>query len=131
MYKRQGCKHTKYFYPSPDKLKHKEVARLARTQLILLIQIATGQNKLNYLTHKTNPLVTDLCRFCEEEEETFIHPLSECPVFITDRLNIFNEWAFKDIAVWKPQQILKFAKIPIIFDALTEEADYDRERGVL
>ena len=38
---------------------------------------------------------------------------------------------FNDIGEWKPQQLLKFAKIPIIFESLTEEDDYDRERGVL
>ena len=125
-----GCKHTKYFYPSPSKTKHKETNRLARSQLNLLIQITTGQNKLNYLTHKINPLVSELCRYCEEEDETYIHLLSECPVFIQDRLDIFNLRAFNELSEWKPEQLIKFAKIPIIYEALTEDADYGRERGV-
>ena len=76
-----GCRQTKYFFPAPSSTKYKQTSRLARTQLMLLIQIVTGQNKLNYLSHKINPNISELCRFCEEEPETFIHILSECPVF--------------------------------------------------
>ena len=40
-----------------------------------LIELITGQNNLNYVQSKNNPgYISELCRYCEEEEETFAHP---------------------------------------------------------
>ena len=91
---------------------------------MLLVQIITGQNKLNYLSHKINPNISELCRFCEEEQETSIHILSECPVFTELRVETFQLRAFDTLKTWKPHQLLKFAKIPEIYEALTDEVDY-------
>ena len=122
--KQPGCRQTKYFYPRPSKLIYKQTSKLARSQLILLIQTITGQNKLNYLSHKINPAISELCRFCEEECETFIHFISECPVFIQLRLEVFSTRAFTNLTAWKPYQLLKFAQHPQIFEALTSDVEY-------
>ena len=46
------------------------------------IECTTGHNNLNYLQSKICPEdVSELCRFCEEEPETFDHLLNECPCF--------------------------------------------------
>ena len=89
-----------------------------------LIQIITGQNNLNYLTHKINPNISDQCRFCEEEEETFIHLLNECPVFHSHRLTLLKGSQVVSTSDWNPFIIIKFANIPEIkhaLDAMTEE----------
>ena len=122
--KQPGWRQTKYFYPSPSKLLYKSTSKLARSQLTLLIQTITGQNKLNYLSHKINPQISELCRFCEEESETFIHLISECPVFINLRLEVFHTRAFESLTDWKPHQLLKFAHHPQIFEALTTDVEY-------
>ena len=119
-----GCRQTKFFYPGPSKQQYLQTSRLARMQLMLLIQIITGQNKLNYLTSKINKYQSELCRFCEEESETFIHILSECPVFINLRQEIFGQRAFTQLDTWKPCQLLKFAQQPQIYEALTEDVEY-------
>ena len=49
-----------------------------------LIELITGHSNLNYVQHKIDPVnVSPLCRFCEEEDETFAHLLNECPCFIS------------------------------------------------
>ena len=103
---------------------YKRTCKLARSQLTLIIQTITGQNKLNYLSHKINPHISELCRFCEEEEETFIHLISECPVFTELRLEVFKRRAFTSLEEWKPHQLLKFAQHPQIYAALTSDVEY-------
>lgn len=101
----------------------KYVRQLARTDLSLLIQGITGQNNLNYLNNLITPQISPLCRFCEEEDETFEHILTDCPVFYIQRIKNFK---FKPILQsWTPGKLIQFIKTPDILDAfntnLTEE----------
>ena len=99
---------------------HKETTKLSRSTLSTLIKIITGQNNLNYLTNIIHPEHTDQCRFCKEEEETFIHLLNECPVFREERLTLPKESVVVDTVDWKPQTVIKFARHPDIEEALTK-----------
>ena len=94
--------------------------RLSRSNLSVLIQIVTGQNSLNYLTSKIVPEHTDQCRFCEEEEETFMHLLNECPVFHTLRQDLLSGQPINNTLDWKPKTIIKFAHNHQIMEALME-----------
>ena len=68
------CRQTKNFFPSPDINKSKTILKLSTTNMKLLIEAFTGQNNLNYLQNIISPHeVSSLCRFCEEDNETFIH----------------------------------------------------------
>ena len=78
------CRLSKNFLPYPDKNKSKELLNLSRSQMRRLLELITGQNNLNYVQSKIYPgEVSELCRFCEEEEETFEHLINEWPCFIT------------------------------------------------
>ena len=67
------CQQSKNFLPKPDRNKKNEVLKLGRCRL-RLIEIITGHNNLNYLQSKIYPNnVSELCRFCEKEDETFEH----------------------------------------------------------
>ena len=62
-----------------------------------LLELITGQNNLNYVQSKIYPgEISELCRFCEEEEETFEHLINECPCFITYRRDILKNRPIKD-----------------------------------
>ena len=63
---------------------------------------------------------TDQCRFCEEEDKTFIHLLNECPVFNTLRQELLQGEAISNTTEWKPKTVIKFAKKPQIMEALME-----------
>ena len=59
-----------------------------------------------------------LCRFCEEEDETFPHLLLECPCFQETRSEIILT-RNTQIEDWEVKNILKMANIPAIKDALS------------
>ena len=110
--KLQQCRQTKNFYPTPSIKLHKLVNKLSRSDL--------SQNSLNYTTSKIIPNYTDQCRFCEEEEETFIHLINECPVFHELRQELLFGATIQNTCDWKPKQVLQFAKNPQIMEALLE-----------
>ena len=84
------CRLSKNFLPFPCKRKRKDILKLSRSQIRRLLELITDQNNLNYVQSKIHPgTISELCRFCEEEDETFAHLLNECPCFLTDRRNIF------------------------------------------
>ena len=74
-----SCRLSKNFLLYPSKNKSKDILKLSRSQMRRLIELITGQNNLNYIQSKVNPDLSEMCRFCEEEEETFAHLLNECP----------------------------------------------------
>ena len=111
------CRQTKNFFPEPSNKLYKQTAQLSRSSLSLLIKIITGQNNLNYLTNIIYPNLSELCRLCEEEEETFIHLLNECPVFYKHRFDLLNGLQIVGTLDWKPQTLIKFVQHP-----QTEEA---------
>ena len=44
-----------------------------------LVEIVTGHNNLSYFPFEVDPDVNPLCRFWEEENETFHHYITDCP----------------------------------------------------
>ena len=78
----------------------------------------TGQNNLNYVQSKIHPgIISELCRFCEEEDETFAHLLNECPCFLAARRDILRNVPVINTVKWKPQALLAFSNIESIDDA--------------
>ena len=109
------CRLSKNFLPYPDKNKSKEILKLSRSQMRRLLELITGQNNLNYVQSKIYPnLISELCRFCEEEEETFAHLINECPCFNTYRREILNKKPIIKTLKWKPKTLLDFSYIPAI-----------------
>ena len=98
-----SCRQSKKFLPKPDKNKKNEVFKLGRCRLRRLIELITGHNNLNYLQSKIYPQdVSEMCRFCEEEEETFEHLLNECPCFLLDRRDILYNNPIINTLEWNP-----------------------------
>ena len=84
-----------------------------------LIELITGHNNLNYLQSKIYPEdVSELCRFCEEEDETFEHLLNECPCFLIARREILMNAPIIKTLDWKPETLIQFSNIPSIETAL-------------
>ena len=72
-------KHSKRFIDGPDKNKAKGILRLSRSILTLLIRAITNHNFLGSHKKKVDPNISTCCRFCEEDKETFMHLLTDCP----------------------------------------------------
>ena len=74
-----------------------------------LVDIITGHNKLSYFQFKVDPDVNPLCRFCEEQNETFHHFITDCPRLRQFRLDTVGD---NDRNTWKSAQLLNFSYIP-------------------
>ena len=72
-------KHSKLFLSKPDTNRAKRILQLPRLKLIIFVEIITGHNNLSYFQFKVDPDFNPLCRFCEEENETFLHFITNCP----------------------------------------------------
>ena len=92
---------------------------LSRKNMTTWIEIITGQNNLNYVQSKIYN-IDPICRFCNEEDETFIHLLNECPCFREIRCEILLSRATA-IEDWTMENILKFANLKQIKYALSYE----------
>ena len=113
------CRLSKNFLPKPSKAKSKEILQLSRSQMRRLIEIITGQNNLNFIQSKVSDgLISELCRFCEEEDETFEHLLNECPCFNSYRRDILGGKPIIRTLDWKAQTLIEFSYIPAIDQAL-------------
>ena len=58
---------------STDYKHSKKILKLPRLKMKRLVEITTGHNNLSYFQLKVDPEVILLCRFCEEQNETFHH----------------------------------------------------------
>ena len=100
------CRMTKIFFPNPDKNKTKKLLKHGRAYLRRIIECTTGHNNLHYLQSKIYPEdVSELCRFCEEEKETFDHLLNECPCFQQARFDILHNQPIINTLNWNSEDI--------------------------
>ena len=113
-------KHSKKFLDSPNTIRAKKVLQLPRLKMKRLVEIITGHNNLSYFQFKVDPDVNPVCRFCEEENETFHHFITDCPRLRQLRTNTLGQFNHKD---WKINQLIQFSFIPEINDYL-ERKDY-------
>ena len=108
--------------PYPDRNKSKQILGLSRGQMRRLLELITGQSNLNYVQNKIYPEeISPLCRFCEEEDETFAHLLNECPCFNTYRREILLNQSVISTLNWRAKTLLQFSYIPQIDKALAWE----------
>ena len=103
--------HTKLFYPKPSVKMSKYLRNLSRENTSLLVQIITGHcNMLYHSRHyKSSDEENTMCRLCEEDEEKPWHILTDCPVLMQRRTNIFGTPLFLTNNVsWSPGQLRTF-----------------------
>ena len=113
-------KHSKKFLDRSNSNSARKILKLPRLKVKQLVEIITGHNNLSYFQFKADPDVNALCRFCEEQNETFHHYIIDCPrlrQFRTDTMGNYNS------RNWKTSQLLNFSYIAEINDYL-ERKDY-------
>lgn len=82
--------------------------------------IITGHNNLSCFQFKIDPDVNPMCRFFEEEIETFHHFITTCPRLRQLRQNNIRHYETYD---WKINEMLTFSQTREINDYL-EKKDY-------
>ena len=102
----------------------KQILKLSRPDLKLLIEIITGHNNLRTFSTKIQTLTNTHCRFCNLAPETVIHMITECTNFKTERqklkLNKFNpQLSTTQSLTWSIPLTLEFFKTPAIHNIIT------------
>ena len=77
---------------------------------------------MNYFGSKVDKDLDPLCRFCGEDDETYWHLATDCPVFRMERDECFQGWSIEN-GVWKSEELINFADIPKISKALEGYGD--------
>ena len=109
---------SKLFYTKPNSNQAKYVLKLGRLELSRYIKLITGHNALFYFKNKIDPQINAVCRFCLEEDESFYHLLTECPVHRQSRVDIFLDKLPDTDKNWSVRNILDFSNSPGIREAI-------------
>ena len=101
-------KHSKKFLKKPDPILAKKILELPRLRMKRLVEIVTGHNNFSYFQFKVDPDANPTCRFCDEQNETFHHFITDCPRLRQFRADTVGEYNSNK---WKPTQIINFPEI--------------------
>jgi ribonuclease HI len=104
---KQDCRQTKMFLPKPNNNWAKEILKLNKKDIRLIIQILTGHNTLRRHKFLMGLEPSAICEGCEEEEETSEHFLLRCPLFALERYQILGN----DFLAAEDIQEMKISKI--------------------
>ena len=104
--------HTKFFYGGPDKHKARFVYKLARLELGRFIRLITGHNNLNWFQTRIGLWDSGTCRFCEDQDETFVHIASECPRFWESRRQILGGDPPNNAMEWSVRALIDLTYLP-------------------
>ena len=109
-----GHRQTKLFLHVPDRNKAMGIIRLSRGYLTMFVRAITGHNFLGKHQNYIDPNISKTCRFCEEEEETFLHFITDCPALRTLREDIFLDTKLPQNNSWSIYRFKQFMLSPII-----------------
>ena len=113
--------HSKLFLHYPDDRKARGILRLSRGYLTIMIRAITGHNFLGKHQNRINPYISKVCRFCEQEEETFYHLLTQCEPLQQTRTDIFLDKPHPNDNSWSIFKLKQFILEPKLFTTLTSK----------
>ena len=118
-------KHTKFFYPEVNTHKAKHLLKHSRGTVQLITRAITGHNFLSKHQNRIGEAVAPECRLCEEEFETFIHLVTNCPRLRQSRIEHLGIDNLEQDNGWKIRDILKYIQSTSIYDMLTIKDHYN------
>ena len=86
------------------------------------IIIDTALTCLGKHQNHIDPEISKVCRFCEEEEETFHHYITTCPALRSLRQEIFLDKQLPQDNSWSIRRIKIFILSPIIHTTLASKS---------
>lgn len=107
-----SCRHSKIFMVKINRKRWENLLTLPKNSLRVVTGFITGHCKLGLHLSKLKITTEDLCRFCQDAEETPSHLMLECHAVARHRWETlgFNNPTCKQIQDLKPQEILTFLK---------------------
>ena len=76
---------------------------------------------MGYHQNKVDPHIYKICRLCEEDDEKFVHILTDCPRLWLTRQEIYLDQTPTQGEPWSLDKLLQFIHIPVVFDMLTSK----------
>ena len=126
------ARQTKFFYPQQNKNAGKIVMQMNRMELGRYLRVITGHNNLFYHRSNIDPINNNsICRFCLEEDETFIHFATNCPALWRERRDHLLVYEGDGNNTWTPNQLLDFSFSRRITEALEMDHREDGNQGAL
>jgi len=83
-----ACRQAEQLVKHPRKDLIKNALGLSRTHLRILVSLLTGHADLNRHMTITCVFTDPLCPLCQEDEETVLHLLRQCPALISKHVDI-------------------------------------------
>ena len=114
----EGHSQTKLFLCSPDPNKARGIIRLSRGYLTNLVRAITGHNFLGKHQNIIDHTISKVCRFCNEEVETFYHFITDCPSLRLIRSDIFQNKPIPTDTSWSINKVKLFILEPSIHNTL-------------
>lgn len=105
-----SCRQTKLFFQGIRRNETRYILKMNRMEIARTIGIITGHDLLNKHSFRTGFVMSPYCRYCEEEDETSVHLIGECPVFMIRRREILGNYFIKeeDIKEIRLKDIVRF-----------------------
>ena len=119
-------KHTRIFFPRMEPKYSKQILKLNRSDLKLLVEIITGHTNLKTFSTKMKPQPNTLCTFCKLEPETILHLLSDCTHFKETRKSLkIHRFLPQSYAnhnlTWSIPLLLEFFKTPELLNIISPQ----------
>ena len=86
------------------------------------VRAITGHNFLGKHQNQIDHTISKVCRFCDEEVETFHHFITECPALRKLRTDIFHDKPIANNNAWSIHKVKLFILDPIINGTLISKA---------
>ena len=107
------ARQTKIWFQEPDQNKSKELLKMNRNKLSILVQFITGHNRLMRHCNLQDGIEDPYsCRFCLEDEETSYHLIAECLALQADRWAVFQSPStLEKHPTWSVKQLNMFLEV--------------------
>jgi hypothetical protein len=107
-----NCRQSKIFFPDPQPAVSKNLLKLPRKEVGMLVRAFTGFSYLGYPQFLVHPgVVNPTCRLCGEAREENHHIIKSCPALVTLCMTILWHHILPDDD-WSINGLISFLQMP-------------------
>lgn len=115
-----GLRQAKELLGNYNQKRFKIIIKMSKTQLRIITGLLTGHCKMNGHLRKLKLVNNSSCRFCDDEDETPAHILTECAPLCIKRRRYLGSYLvnLEDIQSMNPLRLLNFIKAIDLWEVL-------------
>ena len=108
-----ACRQTKIFFNDVNINFSKKLVRLNRKDYSKVVRWVTGfafLRRHNFITRMSH---TPTCRYCDQDDETSSHIITQCPNLIWLRADCFKQYTMHAVnPEWRPFELVRYLRAP-------------------